>query len=154
MLVVGNSLSRAFGIVGAAGLVKYRSTIDDPKEAVVMLCSLAAGLASGVGLYVLAPVATLFMVAVLWAIEYFEPDARKYFDLTISTKDIAGFRPKAEGVLHGLQLEYELLTQTEDQVSYSVAAPLDVRTRDISDTFHILTADDVEVEWKEKKGKK
>ncbi|HEX7940531.1 MAG TPA: hypothetical protein VF488_01935, partial [Gemmatimonadaceae bacterium] len=35
MLVVGNSLSRAFGIVGAAGLVRYRSTIDDPKEAVV-----------------------------------------------------------------------------------------------------------------------
>ena len=42
MLVVGNSISRAFGIVGAAGLVRYRSTIDDPKEAVVMLCALGA----------------------------------------------------------------------------------------------------------------
>ena len=51
MLVVGNSLSRAFGIVGAAGLIRYRSNIADPKDAVVMLSSLAAGLAAGVGLY-------------------------------------------------------------------------------------------------------
>ena len=50
MLVVGNSLSRAFGIVGAAGLIRYRSNIADPKDAVVMLSSLAAGLAAGVAL--------------------------------------------------------------------------------------------------------
>ena len=51
MLVVGNSLSRAFGIVGAAGLIRYRSNIADPKDAVVMLSALAAGLAVGVGLF-------------------------------------------------------------------------------------------------------
>ena len=51
MLVVGASLARAFGIVGAANLIRYRSKIDDPKDAVVMLCTLAVGLASGVGLY-------------------------------------------------------------------------------------------------------
>ncbi|MGC4080886.1 MAG: hypothetical protein QM736_01890 [Vicinamibacterales bacterium] len=106
MLVVGNSLSRAFGIVGAAGLVRYRSTIDDPKEAVVMLCALGAGLAAGVGLYILAPFATFFMAAVLWAVEYFEPPARKYFELTVTTGRAAEFRPKVEGVLHGLGLEY------------------------------------------------
>jgi Flp pilus assembly protein TadB len=30
MLVVGSSLARAFGIVGAAGLVRYRAKIADP----------------------------------------------------------------------------------------------------------------------------
>ena len=34
MLVVGASLARAFGIVGAANLIRYRSKIDDPKDAV------------------------------------------------------------------------------------------------------------------------
>src|SRR5262249_16125307 len=33
MLVVGSSLARAFGIVGAAGLVRYRAKIEDPKDA-------------------------------------------------------------------------------------------------------------------------
>src|SRR5262245_36795144 len=33
MLVVGSSLARAFGIVGAAGLVPYRAQSDEPQEA-------------------------------------------------------------------------------------------------------------------------
>lgn len=155
MLVVGNSLSRAFGIVGAAGLVRYRSTIDDPKEAVVMLCALGAGLAAGVGLYILAPFATFFMAAVLWAVEYFEPPARKYFELSVTTAQASHFRPKVEGVLHGLGLEYELLTESDEAISYSVSAPLDVRTRDVSDTMRLLAGDgDMSIEWSEKKGKK
>jgi len=56
MLVVGSSLARAFGIVGAANLIRYRSKIEDPKDAVVMLCALSVGLASGVGLYGLAAI--------------------------------------------------------------------------------------------------
>lgn len=152
MLVVGNSLSRAFGIVGAAGLVRYRSTIDDPKEAVVMLCALAAGLASGVGLYALAPFATFFMAAVLWVVEYFEPSARKAFELTVRTKDAPLFRPKLEGVLFGFALEFELLSESEEEIGYSVSAPIDVRTRDISDTIRLLTGDDeIAIEWTEKK---
>ncbi|HUR32848.1 MAG TPA: hypothetical protein VM032_03580 [Vicinamibacterales bacterium] len=154
MLVVGNSLSRAFGIVGAAGLVRYRSTIDDPKEAVVMLCALGAGLASGVGLYVLAPFATVFMAALLWVVEYFEPAALKFFELTIATANAGELRPKIEGVLHGLRLEYELLTETEDEVSYSVSAPLDVRTRDISDTLRLVSGTEIEIEWKERRARK
>jgi hypothetical protein len=37
MIVVAESLARAFAIVGAAGLVRYRSQIDDPKDAGVLL---------------------------------------------------------------------------------------------------------------------
>src|SRR5439155_23173403 len=63
MLVVGSSLARAFGIVGAAGLVRYRSKIADAKDAGVMLSTLAIGLASGVGLWMLALFATAFVLA-------------------------------------------------------------------------------------------
>ena len=64
MLVVGTSLARAFGIVGAAGLVRYRAKIDDPKDAGVMLSTLAIGLASGVGIWMLAVFTTVFVLAV------------------------------------------------------------------------------------------
>src|SRR5215470_15485518 len=52
--VIGESLARAFGIVGAAGLIRYRAHIEDPKDAGVMLSTLGLGIASGVGLYLLA----------------------------------------------------------------------------------------------------
>ena len=57
MLVVADSLARAFAIVGAAGLVRYRAKIDDPKDAGVLLVALAAGLAVGAGLLLMATVA-------------------------------------------------------------------------------------------------
>src|SRR4051812_9590617 len=43
MLVVGTNLARAFGVVGAAGLVRYRAKVEDPKDAGVMLSTLAGG---------------------------------------------------------------------------------------------------------------
>lgn len=150
MLVVGNSLSRAFGIVGAAGLIRYRSTIADPKDAVVMLCSLAAGLAVGVGLYQLGAVATAFMMLALWLIEFFEPAARKKFELKIKTTD-PDFRAKAEDVLKGLGLEFELLLEDDEEIRYTVTAPVDVRTRDVSDTLRLVGGGNVVVRWEEKK---
>src|SRR4029450_3996108 len=62
MIVVGSSLARAFGVVGAAGLVRYRAKVDDPKDAGVMLTTLGVGLACGIGVYGLAVFATLFLM--------------------------------------------------------------------------------------------
>src|SRR4029450_7432829 len=73
MIVVGSSLARAFGVVGAAGLVRYRAKIEDPKDAGVMLSTLAVGLACGVGQIPVAIFASVFVIAVLWVIEWFEP---------------------------------------------------------------------------------
>ena len=147
MLVVGNSLSRAFGIVGAAGLIRYRSNIADPKDAVVMLSSLASGLAAGVGLYSFAVGATLFMMLLLWFVEFFEPPARKWFEVKITTSEVADFRPKAEDVLKALGLEFELLVEDEEEIRYSVSAPVDVRTKDVSDTLRLVGGHDVIVKW-------
>ena len=99
MLVVGSSLARAFGIVGAASLIRYRSKIDDPKDAGVMLCGLAVGLASGVGLYGLAVFATVFLVAAVAVIESFEPDDVAQFTLNATgLSDAAGIRPRFESL--------------------------------------------------------
>ena len=47
MIVVGASLARAFGVVGIAGLVRYRAKIDDPKDAGVMLAAQQASVCTG-----------------------------------------------------------------------------------------------------------
>lgn len=119
-----------------------------------MLCALAAGLAAGVGLYTLAPFATVFMVGMLWLVEYFEPESRKHFELEVCIKDAPLFRPKLEDSLSGFGLKFELLAEKEDELRYSVSAPLDVRTRDVSDTIRLIGGiDDVSIEWDEKKPK-
>src|SRR5512132_943710 len=96
MLVVGSSLARAFGIVGAANLIRYRAKIDDPKDAVVMLSTLSLGLACGVELYGLAAFATVFILAVLWVVESLEPERRKTFDLKVTDSDPSSLRAQIE----------------------------------------------------------
>src|ERR671913_508090 len=126
MLVVGASLARAFGIVGAANLIRYRSKIDDPKDAVVMLCALSVGLAAGVGLYGLATFGTLFLVLALWIIEGFEPQTR-VFELSVKLGDkTAQLRPRVEAILRRFKADYELRGQSEDEVSYLVTTPLEL----------------------------
>jgi uncharacterized membrane protein YhiD involved in acid resistance len=156
MLVVGASLARAFGIVGAANLIRYRSKIDDPKDAVVMLCALAVGLASGVGLYALTVFSTVFMGAALWVIESFEPHSRKHFILKVKGgKDTDDLRPTFESILQTYRLEFELRTSSDEEVSYDVQIPLEVQTDDVSNRILRLDPEGhLAVEWEEKKNKK
>jgi uncharacterized membrane protein YhiD involved in acid resistance len=151
MLVVGASLARAFGIVGAANLIRYRSKIDDPKDAVVMLCALSVGLAAGVGLYGLATFGTLFLVIALWIIEGFEPQTRVW-ELSVKLGEkTAVLRPRVEAILRRFKAEFELRGQSEDEVSYIVTTPLELHTDRVS---HALTAlvptGKGAVEWKER----
>jgi uncharacterized membrane protein YhiD involved in acid resistance len=151
MLVVGASLARAFGIVGAANLIRYRSKIDDPKDAVVMLCALSVGLASGVGLYGLAVVGTVFIAFCLWVIEGFEPQTR-IFELTVKLgAKTADLRPKVEEILRRFKSRYELRTAAEDEVCYMVTTPRLLRTDRVSNAIMELVAGGKgSVEWNEK----
>ena len=151
MLVVGASLARAFGIVGAANLIRYRSKIDDPKDAVVMLCTLAVGLASGVGLFGLAAFGTLFLVLSLWIIEGFEPQTR-VFEMKIKMGDkTLELRPKIESVLRRFRTEFELRGSSPEEVQYFVTAPREIRTDRVSAMLTGLAPDTKpEVTWDEK----
>jgi uncharacterized membrane protein YhiD involved in acid resistance len=155
MLVIGESLARAFGIVGAANLIRYRSKIDDPKDAVVMLCALAVGLASGVGLYLIAAIATAFLLALLWVIESFEPQTLKVFDLTITAENEAeALRPRIEQVLRRFRLPFEGRTLTANELSYEVQIPFDAATDPVSHGIVALSPKtDMGVVWTDKKSK-
>jgi uncharacterized membrane protein YhiD involved in acid resistance len=151
MLVVGASLARAFGIVGAANLIRYRSKIDDPKDAVVMLCALSVGLAAGVGLYGLAVFGTAFLVLALWIIEGFEPQTRVW-ELSINLGDkTAVLRPRIEAVLRRFKADYELRGQSEEEVSYFITVPRSLHTDSVSNALTALVGTGKgAVEWKER----
>ena len=155
MLVVGASLARAFGIVGAAGLVRYRAKIEDPKDAGVMLSTLAVGLAAGVGLWMLAIFATAFILVVLWVVESFEPTATQVFTLKVSAKDPDALKPQIEKLLGRYHLAHALRSVAKEELHYEVRVPLARKTDRLSQIILTLHSDNVTaVEWEEKKEKK
>ena len=155
MLVVGSSLARAFGIVGAAGLVRYRAKIDDPKDAGVMLSTLAVGLASGVGVWLLAAFATAFILALLWIVESFEPKATQLFTLKVKAKDPAAIKAPLEALLTRYKLEFAMRGTGQEELTYEVRTPSGGKTARLSERIvKIDPANITEVEWDDKKEKK
>jgi hypothetical protein len=151
MLVVGASLARAFGIVGVASLVRYRSKIDDPKDAVVMLSALAVGLACGVGLFFLAVFSALFLVATLWVMESFEPMVRVFeLSLKLGEKTVE-LRPQIETILRRVTRGFELRVSAADQLSYLVQTPAAFNPAAATEALRRLAPDqNGSVEWAEK----
>jgi uncharacterized membrane protein YhiD involved in acid resistance len=154
MLIVGASLARAFGIVGVASLIRYRSKIDDPKDASVMLGCLTVGLASGVELYGLAAFATLFILGVLWIVESLEPERLKTFELKVTAADPSKFRQELEQLLRRSRVKFELRTAGPKELVYEANLPLSVPTDRLSNAILKLEASgETEVVWEEKKKK-
>jgi uncharacterized membrane protein YhiD involved in acid resistance len=151
MLIVGASLARAFGIVGAASLVRYRARIGDPKDAAVMLAALSVGLASGAGIYAVAALVTAFTLVVLWALELLEPEARTPFTLKIAGADPGQLRPRLEALLRGKRLRFELRASGPEEVSYEVQLPQRHRTDRIANEILALQpGGKIAVTWDEK----
>ena len=148
MLVVGASLARAFGILGAANLVRYRAKIDDPKDAAVMLVALAVGLATGVGVYLVAAISTAFILALLWGLESFEPVPRKTFLLKLSGKEIAERREDVEALLRRQKVGFEIRSMGSEGLAYQVDLPVRKRTDQVADAIQRLAGDvETTVEW-------
>lgn len=154
ILVVAESLARAFAIVGAAGLVRYRARIADPKDAGVLLMSLAIGLIMGTGAVVLALFACGFAIGVLWLLESIEPDDRTQFDLTVEAKNALRVRPHVEQALRRKGVRYVLAESTPSELRYQVSVPLDRRIDKLAKAIRTLDKhDELVVGWQLKKPK-
>jgi len=152
MMVVGASLARAFGIVGAAGLIRYRAKVEDPKDAGVMLSTLAVGLACGVGLYVFAIFAAVFVLAVLLVIESIDPAPYLLFELAITTKDSKRLKKAIERMLRYREIPYELSSTSDDEITYEVRMPPTLHTDVISQALVRLEPTQMlDVKWEHKK---
>lgn len=58
-MVIGNNLARAFGMVGAMSIIRFRTAVKDAADIMFIFFSLAIGLAAGVKLYFIAFIGTL-----------------------------------------------------------------------------------------------
>lgn len=64
MMVIGNSLERAFALVGALSIIRFRTVVKDTKDTAFVFGALAIGMAAGTGSYFLALLATALMVGI------------------------------------------------------------------------------------------
>lgn len=66
IMVIGNNLARAFGLVGAMSIIRFRTAVKDTQDIVFIFFSLAIGMAAGVGYYRIALFGSLFVGLIIY----------------------------------------------------------------------------------------
>jgi len=61
MMIIGNSLARAFGLVGAMAIIRFRTALKETRDIAFVFFSLAVGTASGTGAYTLAIISSVLI---------------------------------------------------------------------------------------------
>ena len=68
IMVIGNNLARAFGLVGAMSIIRFRTAIKETQDIIFIFFALSIGMASGVGLHALALASTVFIGLILFVL--------------------------------------------------------------------------------------
>jgi hypothetical protein len=68
MLVIGSNIARAFTLVGALSIVRFRNAIKDTRDVGFIFYAMGMGMAVGTRFYLLAVVSTLVIAFIWWGI--------------------------------------------------------------------------------------
>jgi len=72
MMIIGSNIARAFSLVGALSIIRFRSAIKDPRDVAFIFAAMAVGMACGTGFFVTAAVFTLFVSPVVYFLYRFD----------------------------------------------------------------------------------
>ena len=117
MQAVGDSLARGLGMLGALAVIRFRTTLKDPRNMTFMFASLAIGISCGAFGYTIAVVGTLAFCSLAFVLR-FSPFGKSE-SLTGDLRIVAFARP-------GLTVEIEKILK-EFVTSYAMK---EYRTRD------------------------
>ncbi len=65
MIIIGSNVARALGVAGGASLVRFRTPVEDPKDATILFLLLGLGMASGMGNFAVAGLGAAFLCLTL-----------------------------------------------------------------------------------------
>ena len=99
MLVVGDSLARAFGLVGAVALVRFRTVVRDARDTTFIFLALGVGVAVGVQHYALAVVGTVLIGGVATLLQVSGFGVRHADTGTLRVRGTASFKDALDAVL-------------------------------------------------------
>ena len=78
MLIIGSNIARAFTLVGALSIVRFRNAVKETRDVGFIFFAMAIGMACGTRFYTLAIISTTVISAMIWMMvryDFFAKDA-------------------------------------------------------------------------------
>ena len=147
MIIIGNSLARAFGIAGAAGIVRFRTPVDDPKDVTILFLLMGLGMAAGLGAFAVAGLGTAFLCLALLVIDKFATERARVMTVELTAPGRTFPTRQVEQLLVRNQVVFEPreISQGKNDISVKYQTWLDPRTS-LDDLSNQLMAEGMGIE--------
>lgn len=87
MIIIGNSVARAFGIAGAASIIRFRTPVEDARDITILFILMGLGMAAGLGALAVAGLGTLFLCAMIPILNIFSSERPRTMMVEIISED-------------------------------------------------------------------
>jgi anti-anti-sigma factor len=130
MIIIGNSLARAFGIAGAAGIVRFRTPVEDPKDVTILFLLMGLGMATGLGAFAVAGLGTAFLCTTLLILDRLATQKSRLLSVEISAPGRLFPTAHVEGVFVRNQVVFEPreISQGKNDITVKYHTWLEPRT--------------------------
>jgi anti-anti-sigma factor len=129
MIIIGNSLARAFGIAGAASIIRFRTPVDDPKDVTILFLLMGLGMSAGLGAFAVAGLGTAFLCLTLVALDLMAKQQTRLMSVEIAAAGRAFPSTRVEEVFARNQIVFEPREIAQaDKVTVKYHVWLDPRT--------------------------
>lgn len=141
ILLVGNSVARAFSLAGAFSIIRFRSVPGDPKEITYVLFSMAVGLSCGMGYLLYGVIVTVILCVLMVILEIAKFGRLKITDklLKITIPENLDYQNAFDGILNQYTASYQLLkVKTVDlgslyELQYKISGKNEMNEKDFID---------------------
>lgn len=107
MIIIGNNVARAFGIAGAASIIRFRTPVDDPKDVTILFLLMGLGMAAGLGFFAVAGLATAFLCVALLVLDRMAEEQTRLMSVEIQARGRQFPAPHVEGIFARNQVVFE-----------------------------------------------
>ncbi len=116
MLIIGSNIARAFSLVGALSIIRFRNAVKESRDVAFFFLAMAIGMACGTGFMPLAAVFTLNVSAMIYLMTRFDIGAKPMAEvlLRVTLNDELDYRTAFDEVYYKHFSQSDLISVDSD----------------------------------------
>ena len=127
MMIIGSNIARAFSLVGALSIIRFRNAVKESRDVAFFFLAMAIGMACGTGFPLVAAVFTLNIVAMIYLLARFNVGAKPMLEmmLRVTINESVDYNSAFDKVFFKYAINADLLSVDSDgsgtlELDYSI----------------------------------
>ncbi len=138
MMIIGSNIARAFSLVGALSIIRFRTAVKDARDTSYLFASMIEGMGCGTGFYLASISMTFFISGLMLLLYWMDFGIKQKLEciIRVTYVDSAGTLERIEAAVGGAFREFRLINrvlsfENGEQTNVYVVKPRDASESEI-----------------------